>query len=221
MIVLAPSLLSADFSKLTDEIKKIEDAGAKYLHLDIMDGHFVPNITFGAPVVKCIRPITDMVFDVHLMIENPEKYLEDFAKAGADILNVHVETINDNKAIIDKIHSLGCKAGITLKPDTPVEAIEDVLENVDMVLVMTVCPGFSGQKLIPEAMSKIPVLEKIKKTKGLSFDIQIDGGVSVDNLREVLDAGANIIVAGSAVFSAEDSSKATKEFLNIFKEYEV
>jgi len=221
MIVLAPSLLSADFSKLTDEIKKIEDAGAKYLHLDIMDGHFVPNITFGAPVVKCIRPITDMVFDVHLMIENPEKYLEDFAKAGADILNVHVETINDNKAIIDKIHSLGCKAGITLKPDTPVEAIEDVLENVDMVLVMTVYPGFSGQKLIPEAMSKIPVLEKIKKTKGLSFDIQIDGGVSVDNLREVLDAGANIIVAGSAVFSAEDSSKATKEFLNIFKEYEV
>ena len=221
MIVLAPSLLSADFSKLTDEIKKIENAGAKYLHLDIMDGHFVPNITFGAPVVKCIRPITDMVFDVHLMIENPEKYLEDFAKAGADILNVHVETIKDNKAIIDKIHSLGCKAGITLKPNTSVEAIEDVLENVDMVLVMTVYPGFSGQKLIPEAMAKIPMLEKIKKTKGLSFDIQIDGGVSVDNLREVLDAGANIIVAGSAVFSAEDSSKATKEFLNIFKEYEV
>ena len=221
MIVLAPSLLSADFSKLTDEIKKIEEAGAKYLHLDIMDGHFVPNITFGAPVVKCIRPITDMIFDVHLMIENPEKYLEDFAKAGADILNVHVETINDNKAVIDKIHFLGCKAGITLKPDTPVETIEDVLEYVDMVLVMTVYPGFSGQKLIPEAMAKIPILEKIKKTKGLNFDIQIDGGVSVDNLREVLDAGANIIVAGSAVFSAKDSSKATKEFLNIFKEYEV
>ncbi|MCQ4726396.1 ribulose-phosphate 3-epimerase [Anaerotignum faecicola] len=220
MFILAPSLLSADFSDLTEEIRKIEEAGAEYLHLDIMDGHFVPNITFGAPVVKCIRPVTDMVFDVHLMIENPEKYIEDFAKAGADILNVHAETVGNLKEIIDKIHALGCKAGVTIKPDTPLSAIENVLDCVEMVLVMTVYPGFSGQKLIPQALAKIPVLNNIKKENGYNFDIQIDGGVGLNNLREVLDTGANIVVAGSAVFSSPDPAKASRQFLEIFKEYE-
>ena len=220
MFILAPSLLSADFSDLTEEIRKIEEAGAEYLHLDIMDGHFVPNITFGAPVVKCIRPVTDMVFDVHLMIENPEKYIEDFAKAGADILNVHAETVGNLKEIIDKIHALGCKAGVTIKPDTPLSAIENVLDCVEMVLVMTVYPGFSGQKLIPQALAKIPVLNNIKKENGYNFDIQIDGGVGLNNLMEVLDTGANIVVAGSAVFSSPDPAKASRQFLEIFKEYE-
>ncbi|MGL4791382.1 MAG: ribulose-phosphate 3-epimerase [Anaerotignaceae bacterium] len=220
MMILAPSLLSADFSKLTEEIKEIEKGGAKYLHLDIMDGHFVPNITFGAPVVKSLRPVTDLVFDVHLMIENPGKYIEDFAKAGADIINVHAETVWGLPSIIEKIHSLGCKAGVTIKPNTPITSIENVLSLVDMVLVMTVYPGFSGQKLIPEALAKIPVLNQIKKEKGYTFDIQIDGGVSANNLREVIEAGANIIVAGSAVFDAEDIPKACGEFLDIFKEFE-
>ncbi len=220
MIILAPSLLSADFSKLEEEIKQIENAGAKYLHLDIMDGHFVPNITFGAPVVKCIRPVTKMVFDVHLMIENPEKYIEDFVKAGADIITVHSETVEDLENVIDEIHDLGVKAGVTIKPDTPLCDIEHVLHKVDMVLVMTVYPGFSGQKLIPEAMAKIPVLNEIKKQKNLNFDIQIDGGVGLDNLREVLETGANIIVAGSAVFGAESPALATEKFIEVFKEFQ-
>lgn len=220
MMILAPSLLSADFSKLTEEIKEIEKGGAKYLHLDIMDGHFVPNITFGAPVVKSLRPVTDLVFDVHLMIENPGKYIEDFAKAGADIINVHAETVWGLPSIIEKIHSLGCKAGVTIKPNTPITSIENVLSLVDMVLVMTVYPGFGGQKLIPEALAKVPVLNQIKKEKGYTFDIQIDGGVYASNLREVLEAGANVIVAGSAIFGAEDIPKACGEFLDIFKEFE-
>jgi len=220
MKILAPSMLSADFSKLTEEIVNIEKAGAQYLHLDVMDGHFVPNISFGAPVIKCLRKNSSMVFDVHLMIENPEKYLQDFAKAGADILNVHQETCPELEKTIEMIHGLGCKAGVTIKPDTPLEKIMDVLDKVEMVLVMTVYPGFSGQKLIPEVMAKIPELVRIREEKGLKFDIQIDGGVSMGNLREVLATGVDIVVAGSAVFGAEDPAEASKAFLEVFKEFE-
>ncbi len=220
MKTLSPSLLSADFSKLSEELATVKNAGAQYIHLDIMDGHFVPNITFGAPVLRSIRKVTDLVFDVHLMIENPENYLADFASAGADILNVHFEACTDLGKIIDKIHSLGCKAGVTVKPDTPVEAVASVLDKVDMVLVMTVYPGFSGQKFIPEALNKIPALVKARKERKLNFDIQIDGGVSLSNLRQVLDAGADSIVAGSAVFGAENPGEAVAEFMNIIREYE-
>lgn len=220
MKTLSPSLLSADFSKLSEELATVKNAGARYIHLDIMDGHFVPNITFGAPVLRSIRKVTDLVFDVHLMIENPENYLADFASAGADILNVHFEACTDLGKIIDKIHSLGCKAGVTVKPDTPVEAVASVLDKVDMVLVMTVYPGFSGQKFIPEALNKIPALVKARKERKLNFDIQIDGGVSLSNLRQVLDAGADSIVAGSAVFGAENPGEAVAEFMNIIREYE-
>ncbi len=220
MKTLSPSLLSADFSKLAEELAIVKNAGAQYIHLDIMDGHFVPNITFGAPVLRSIRKVTDLVFDVHLMIENPEKYLADFASAGADILNVHFEACTDLGKIIDTIHSLGCKAGVTVRPDTPVEAVASVLDKVDMVLVMTVFPGFSGQKFIPEALNKIPSLVKARKERKLNFDIQIDGGVSLNNLRQVLDAGADSIVAGSAVFGAENPGEAVEKFMTIIREYE-
>ncbi len=215
---LAPSLLSADFSNLRAEIEKMEKAGAQYLHLDIMDGHFVPNITFGAPVVKSIRPCTDMFFDVHLMISEPERYLADFAKAGADLLNVHAEACKDLKGTIQMIQDLGLKAGVTIKPATGLEAIEDVLSDVDMVLVMTVNPGFSGQKLIPEALVKMGRLAELRSERNLNFEIEIDGGVGLNNLKDVLSYGADVIVAGSAVFGAEDSAEAARAFLDCMKE---
>ena len=215
---LAPSLLSADFSNLREEIEKIEKAGAQYLHLDIMDGNFVPNITFGAPVIKSIRPYSKMFFDVHLMINGPEKYLADFAKAGADLLNVHAETCTDLPGTIQMIKDLGLKAGVTLKPATGLEVIESVLSDVDMVLVMTVNPGFSGQKLIPEALEKMGRLAELRKERNLDFEIEIDGGVSLNNLKEVLRHGADVIVAGSAVFGAEDPAAAAGAFLDCMKE---
>lgn len=220
MIKLSPSLLSADFANLKSDIKAIERAGTQFLHLDVIDGHFAPNITFGVPIIKSIRPVTDMIFDVHLMISEPEKYIDDFAKAGADILNVHAEACENLKLILEKIKSLGIKSAVTIKPDTPVSKIEDVLEHVDMVLIMSVYPGFSGQTIIFECLEKIRNLVQIRKDKNLTFEIEIDGGVKLDNVREVIEAGADIIVTGSAVFGNGNTEEAARQFLDIFKEYE-
>ena len=202
---LSPSMLSIDFGKVAEQLKLVEDAGTQYIHLDVMDGIFVPNISFGIPVIKSIRKHSNMVFDAHLMIVEPEKYVE-ATKYPAEV--------------IQQIKATGAKAGITINPRTPVEVVYPFLKDVDMVLVMTVEPGFGGQKFMAQHVSKIRQLAEWKKELGLEFDIEVDGGVTLDNVREVLDAGANVIVAGSAVFGKEDIAGAAKGFLDIFKEYE-
>ncbi|MBQ2679856.1 MAG: ribulose-phosphate 3-epimerase [Firmicutes bacterium] len=219
MIKFAPSLLSADFKKLEEEIKCVDDAGAQYLHLDIMDGHFVPNISYGPAVVKDIRSVSGMVFDVHLMISEPEKYIEEFVKAGADIITVHVETVKDKRGILQMIRDFGVKSSISVKPKTPVSEIEDVLDLCDMVLVMTVEPGFGGQSLMEDCLPKITELANIRQEKGYSYEIEIDGGVKLSNLDKVLDAGAEVIVAGSACFDRKDTRAAADAFMKAFAKF--
>lgn len=201
---LSPSLLAADFAHLAEDIQKIETAGAQYLHLDVMDGAFVPSISFGMPVIQSLRSISKMVFDVHLMIEDPDRYLDEFAKIGADIITVHAEACRHLDRTIQKIHSLGLKAGVALNPATPLSAIEWVEDQADMILLMSVNPGFGGQKYIPYVTKKIADLRQRLNEKGLNTDIEVDGGVTLMNAAEILEAGANVLVAGSAFFHAED-----------------
>lgn len=208
MIKIAPSILAADFAKLGQEVKEVEAAGAELIHIDVMDGHFVPNISFGAIALEAIRPLSTLPMDVHLMIENPDQYIEQFAKAGADYITVHVEACRHLHRTIQLIRSYNVKPGVVLNPHTPIETIQHVLEDVDMVLFMTVNPGFGGQKFIDSVVPKVAALSAIKKERGLNFDIEIDGGINDETIIPCAKAGANIFVAGSAIFGKEDRKAA-------------
>ncbi|TWE08872.1 ribulose-5-phosphate 3-epimerase [Neobacillus bataviensis] len=208
MVKIAPSILSADFSKLGEEIIAVDQAGADYIHIDVMDGHFVPNITIGPLIVEAVRPVTKLPLDVHLMIENPDHYIEAFAKAGANFITVHVEACRHLHRTIQNIKSFGVKAGVVLNPATPVESIQHIIGDIDMVLLMSVNPGFGGQTFIPEVLSKIRKVKEMAEQKGLSVEIEIDGGVNPETARHCIEAGATVLVAGSAVYNQKDYKQA-------------
>ena len=220
MMILSTSLLSVDFGHIADGIEMIDKAGAQYVHLDVMDGAFVPNISFGAPVIKGIRNTTDRVFDVHLMIEEPARYLNDFKDAGADIVTVHAESCRHLHSTIMQIKALGMKAGVALNQATPVSVLHYILQNIDMMLVLSVNTDFDGQSFIPSSLDKIREVKKLIDDRELNVDIEVDGGVKLENLKEVLAAGANVIVAGSAIFKG-DITKNVEDFLEVFKDCEV
>ena len=217
--VLSPSILAADFKVLGQEMKKTEENGAAYIHFDVMDGMFVPSISFGMPVLASIHDATEQFMDVHLMVQEPIRYVEAFQKAGADYVTVHLEACEDVKTTLDKIHACGMKAGLAVNPETDVKELVPYMEDVEMILIMSVQPGFGGQKFIPESLDKIREVRAMLNEKNLETDIQVDGGIYVENVREVLDAGANVIVAGSAVFRG-DAGENTAKFMEILKSYE-
>ncbi len=219
MIILAPSILGADFKRLGEQVQEVDRAGAPYIHLDIMDGAFVPSISFGMPVIESLRSCTDRVFDVHMMVEEPGRYVDAMKKAGADLICVHQEACLHLDRTINQIKEAGLMAGVALNPATPVSTLSCILDQVDMVLIMSVNPGFGGQKFIPYTLEKIRELRNLFNEKGLSTRIQVDGGISPSNVREVIEAGADVIVAGSAVFKG-DAKKNVGTFLDIFSEYD-
>ena len=208
MIKIAPSILASDFARLGEEVKDVEAAGADYIHVDVMDGHFVPNITIGAPIVRALRPVTSLPLDVHLMIENPDQYIEEFADAGADILTVHAEACPHLHRTIQLIKSKGVKAGVVINPATPVDAIKHVIEDVDLVLLMTVNPGFGGQAFIERVLSKITETKQLADSLGVTPEIEVDGGVNVETARACIEAGATVLVAGSAIYNQSDRKAA-------------
>lgn len=214
---LAPSVLSADFANLLNSCKKVENAGCEYLHLDVMDGHFVPNITFGAPIIKSLRKDIKMIFDAHLMITDPDKFIPDLVDAGCDIITVHQEACTHLHRTIQNIKSYNVKAGVVLNPATPVEMIKHILPDVDMVLLMSVNPGFGGQKFIPEVLEKVKTLRKMIDERGLDIEIEVDGGVNSQNIKSLVDAGADVLVAGSAIFNNEDIDLAVMNLRNAVK----
>ncbi len=210
--ILSPSILAADFKNLGQQIVDVDNAGAQYIHIDVMDGSFVPSISFGMPLIKSIRSATDKVFDVHLMIVDPIRYIKEFSQIGADIITFHLEAASDPQAVVDEIHGLGKKAGISIKPGTPVEELIPYLDKVDMILIMTVEPGFGGQPFIEKSYDRIRAVRKMLNDRGLETDIQVDGGITLGNIEKVVEAGANVIVAGSSVFNGE-AKENTKELM--------